>query len=157
MIVFRDRKLSHGFPTEISEKRWETMDTLGSKMLCVTLYSHTPWTNSVALKDLVLGLLLLLWNTITKATWGGKGLFGLLFHYHYSSFKEVTTGTQTGQKTGDRNWGHRGVLLTSLLSLLYYKAQDHQSRGSTTHMDWTLPHQSLIKNTPYRGLPAAWS
>ena len=27
-----------------------------------------------------LGLLLLLWNTVTEATWRGKGLLGLYFH-----------------------------------------------------------------------------
>jgi hypothetical protein len=37
-----------------------------------------------------------------KASWGGKGLFGLHFHINSSS-KEVRTGTQTGQELGGRS------------------------------------------------------
>jgi hypothetical protein len=47
---------------------------------------------------------------MTKATWEGKGLFGLSF-YNCSSSKEVRTGTQR-QELMQRPWS---VLLTGLL------------------------------------------
>lgn len=36
-----------------------------------------------------------------------------------------------------------------LLSLPSDRTQDHQSKGSPTHMDWPLPDQSLILKNAY--------
>jgi hypothetical protein len=43
------------------------------------------------------------------------------------NIKEVRTGTQTGQEPAGRNWCRDlgGVLHTGLLSLLFYRTQDH--------------------------------
>ena len=77
----------------------------------------------------------MLCNTMTKATWGRKSLFGLHFqitaHHQRKSGQEVKQG---------RNW-EEGAMdsavywLTSygLLSLLSYRTQDHQPRHGTIH------------------------
>jgi hypothetical protein len=93
----------------------------------------------------------MLCNTMTKATWGRKSLFGLHFqitaHHQRKSGQEVKQG---------RNW-EEGAMdsavywLTSygLLSLLSYRTQDHhQPRDGSTH-NGALPPQSLIKKMPY--------
>jgi len=38
-----------------------------------------------------------------KASWGGKGLFGLYFRITVPSLEEVRTGTQVGQEPGGRS------------------------------------------------------
>jgi hypothetical protein len=60
--------------------------------------------------------LLLWWDTMIKATCGGKGLFGLHILNH-SQWRKTKTGTQTWQQPGGRSWcgSHGGVLLTGLL------------------------------------------
>ena len=82
-------------------------------------------------------LLLLWWNTTTKAPWMGRVC--LMLPRHCSSLKEVRAGSETRQDPGGRNWGrgHRGAAYClaprGLLSLLSYRTQNCQPRGNPTH------------------------
>jgi hypothetical protein len=86
---------------------------------------------------------------MTKRYRGGETLFGL----HMSTsllIIERSQGRNSGragtkrQELMQKPW--KGVTYWHvphvLLSLLSYRTQDHQSRGSTTTMGWALPHQS---------------
>ena len=81
-----------------------------------------------------------------KASWGGKGLFVLLFHSHSSSLKEVRTATQTGQEPGGRSScrDHGGCCLRACSTLFI------EPRMVLPTMGRALPHQSLIMKIPYR-------
>jgi hypothetical protein len=87
-----------------------------------------------------------------KATWIGKDLFGLHFHIHSPSPKEVRTGTHTGWEPGGRSWcrGHGGMLLTDWFFILVCTAWTTSSRMAPPKMGWALPYQSLIKQILYR-------
>jgi len=55
----------------------------------------SPWHCEFSLLNRVLvRVKVLQWNTTTKASWGGKGLFGL--HIVHPSLEKVRAGTQTG-------------------------------------------------------------
>lgn len=96
-----------------------------------------------------LGLLLLRWNTTTKATQGGKGLLCLHIHYHHM------TRTQAEIEPGDRGWcrGYGGAAywptLQGLLSLFSYRTQDDQPKDGTINNGLTLSYQSLINKINY--------
>lgn len=102
----------------------------------------------------ILGFPLPLWNTGTKASWRGKGLFYL----RCPSLKTVRTGTQTGWESVGRSRcrSQERLLLTELLwliSLLSYRTQHHQSRGGPTHCG---PLASNTKKMPYRFTYNLW-
>jgi hypothetical protein len=72
----------------------------------------------------------------------------------YSPTSQVPTEDRTGtwrQELKQKSWRDVPYWLAphGLLSLLSYSTQDHQPRYSTTHMDWVLPYQSLIKKISY--------
>lgn len=76
---------------------------------------------------------------------GRKG-FVYLMVPHHSLPKEVRTGA------GCRSWWKVAVngLLSSLLSLLSCRTQDHEPMDGTVHNGlWGFIHQSLVKNVPY--------
>jgi hypothetical protein len=100
-----------------------------------------------------LGVLVLWWNTMTKATCRVKGVFN---PQHCSSLKEVGTGTHTGQEPGGRSWcrSHGGMLLTGLLIMacsacFLIEPRTTSPRMASPTMGWALPNQSLIKKMPY--------
>jgi hypothetical protein len=73
---------------------------------------------------------------MSKSKLGRKGLIWLMCPYHCPSVKEVRAGTQTGHgslKAGaDAEAMEEYCLLAcshGLLSLLFYRAQDHQDKG----------------------------
>jgi hypothetical protein len=80
-----------------------------------------------------------------KANWEERVWLTLL--HHCSTSKKVRRRTESRQEPeGRRCWGHRGVLLSGLLSLLSCRTQDHQSRDGSTH---NRPPPSLIEKMPY--------
>ena len=90
-----------------------------------------------------------------KATWGGKGLFGLQLPGHTPSLREVRAGTQRNLKAGteaEKLWRNTDCWFAphALLSLLSYIIQDPLGGHTTSWWAWPLPHQSLTKKMPYR-------
>ena len=86
---------------------------------------------------------------MTKASWGGKCLFGLntsLFItegcQHRNSHKAGGTRRQELMQRNTAYWLAPNGLLSLLSS---YKTQDHQPRDGPTHNELVIPHQSLIK------------
>lgn len=86
---------------------------------------------------------------------GRKGFLCLTLPHHNSASKDVRNGTQAGQKPGDRRW-HRGhgrvacwLAPHSLLSLLSYRTRMTSPGMAPPTTSWNLPHQSLIKKSPY--------
>lgn len=67
----------------------ETSDTViqNNPFLSVLFRLQRPW-----------------WNPMTKATWGGKGLFQLTLPGSSPSLKEVRTRTQRGREPGGKCW-----------------------------------------------------
>jgi hypothetical protein len=97
---------------------------------------------------------MLRWNTMTKATWGGKRLFSWSVTVTIHQWTEVRTGAQTGQEPRVRSWyeghgGYGGFLLIGFLSLLSYSTQDSQSRDGTTHDGLGPSPSSQIKKMFY--------
>jgi hypothetical protein len=91
------------------------------------------------------------------ATGGREGFVWLMLPHHCSLLKEVRTETQTGQDTGSRSCciGHRRVLLTGLLFMaclacFLIAARTIRPGVAPPTMEWTLPHQSPIKEMPHR-------
>ena len=88
-----------------------------------------------------------------KAGWSGKGLCGL--HFLIVALQpRVRRETSTGQEPGGRR-DHGVVLLMGFLSMSCPARLCIKPRASWPGMtpytiDWSLPHQSLIKKTPYR-------
>jgi hypothetical protein len=78
---------------------------------------------------------------------------------HGSSSKEVRTGTQAVYEPGGKSWSrsHTRVLLIGLLlmaCLVFFLIEPKATSPGMAPpmMDWSLPHQSLIKKIP-TGLP----
>jgi hypothetical protein len=88
----------------------------------------------------VLELLLLWWNTITKATWGGKGLFGL--HIHLT----VHHPRKSGQDREGRIW-LAGLLLMAWSSC--FLTEPRPLVQGWPHPQWAgsspISHQFLKK------------
>jgi hypothetical protein len=86
-------------------------------------------------------------NIMTKKQVGKERVYSS----YTSTLLFITKGGQdrNSSRAGSRSWcrGHRGVLLTDLLSLLSYRTQDHQLRDGTTHNEPSHPW-SLIEKMP---------
>jgi hypothetical protein len=85
-----------------------------------------------------LGCLLLWWNTIIKATWGGKVFVSLTVRSNSSSkAKRPETHTRNRQEPGGRSWcrGHGRVLLTELFTMTF-------SACFSPAQGWHHPQQS---------------
>lgn len=107
----------------------------------------------------VLELILLWLNTMAKATWGERGLFGLCFHITVRHQKKSGRGTQTGQKLGGRGWcrGLWGVLTGWLLMAfvsfypcqskpeLHKKAPGKKLKEKCVECWWHQVHQASLK------------
>ena len=83
-----------------------------------------------------LGLLLLWRNTMNQRKLGRKGFVLFILPHHWSSSKEVITGTSVGQESGELLQGRRRgttYWLTpySLPTLLSYRTQDHEVKTGT--------------------------
>lgn len=108
---------------------------------------NSYWGNSISSSKLCFSSVLVrititVQKHMTKETWR-KG-FWLTLPQQCLSLKEVKTGTLIGQELGGRNWcgGHEGYYLLAdswLLSLLFYRIQDHQPRDVTTHNGLSSP------------------
>lgn len=92
-----------------------------------------------------------------KAKLGRKEFIWCTCPYLCSSWKEIRTRTHTGQEPESKNWcrGHRGVLLIDLLLIVFSACFLIESRitipeMTPSTMGCALPHQSLIKEMPYR-------
>jgi hypothetical protein len=72
---------------------------------------------------------------MVKATWGGKGLFGLYFHTVVHQGRKSGQETQAVQEPGGRSGcrGHGGGCLLALLSLLSDRTQGRIRKGTTHH------------------------
>lgn len=86
-----------------------------------------------------------------KASWRGKRLFCLYSHILAHHWRK------SGQEPGHRIWCRscKGVLLTGLLSIACsvcfpIEARMIRPEVAPPIIGWALPHQSLIKNMPYR-------
>ena len=79
-------------------------------------------------------------NTMVKATWGERGLFGsqVMLHHWRKSGQEFKAGA-CRPELKQRPWGSTAywLVLSGLLSLLVYVPQDH--------LPGSAPHQSSIK------------
>jgi len=96
---------------------------------CLHRKCFTLW---VIPRCLRLGFLLLQWNTTTRETWRGKGLFGLHFHTTVHHWRK------SGQELKVRTWKQElmpstRVLLTGFFNLLSYISQDHPLKGGIAH------------------------
>jgi hypothetical protein len=76
--------------------------------------------------------------------------------HHSSPPKDTRIGIKTGPEPGARSWcgGHGGVLLIRLPIMAYSTCFLIEPRITKPGMppptiNWVLPHQSLIKKTPY--------
>ena len=92
-----------------------------------------------------------------QSSLGREGFVWLMLPHHSSSLKEVRTGTQAGQEPKGRSWcrGHGGALLTGFLIMACSACFLMESRTTSPGMTpltlgLALPHQSLIKEMPYR-------
>ena len=76
-------------------------------------------------------------NHDQKVTWGGKCLFSLHFQtvVHHLRYSGLELKQVRKQELRQRPWRDVSYWLTSLelLSLLYYRTQEYQSRVGTTH------------------------
>ena len=116
----------------------------------------TSWSCQHSLSVSVLGLLLQWWNTMTKAKWGGKGLFGLHFHSTVHHWRKSGRELKQVRKPGVRSWcrGHEGVLLIGLLFTACSACFLVKPRATilgvlSLIIVWALPYQSLIKKMSY--------
>ena len=93
-------------------------------------------------------------SCVSVCVWGVGHIWLTLLHC-CSSFKEVRTDAQRGQKFGGISWCriHGGCCLKAysncLLSLPSYRTQDYQPKEAQPTMGWSLPHWSLICKMPY--------
>lgn len=92
----------------------------------------------------VLRLLLLWWNTVTRARWGGKGWFGLHFHILVNHWKRsgqelkksrnLEAGDDAGAMEGTAYWlASHGLLSPAMVPLT---------------MDWDFPINLLLRKCP---------
>ena len=89
-----------------------------------------------------------------KASWEGKGLFGLYFHiadhHQRKSGQELTQGRNL--EAGAETWRGAAYWLAShgLLSLFSYTTQDHQPRDGPTHNGLGPLTSVIFKKIPSR-------
>ena len=85
----------------------------------------------------------------TRSKLGRKGFIWLTHTHHSPSLEEVRAGTETGLELMHRSWRGAAYWLSphGLLSLLFYRTQDHQPKGGST---FNGLHQSLTKKMNYR-------
>lgn len=88
-----------------------------------------------------LGLLLLWWNTMIKATWRGKVLFALHFYITVHHWRKSRTGKGRNLEAGSDTKAMEGFCSLVFPSWLVqrYRTQEYQPKDGTT-MDWALPH-----------------
>jgi len=76
---------------------------------------------------------------MTKANWGGKGVF--ISNFHITVHHQRKSGQEFKQgrnlEAGADAEAMRGA--TGLLGLLSYRTQDYQPRDGPTHNGWALP------------------
>lgn len=82
---------------------------------------------------------------MSKATWGGVSVFGLLFHI---TVIEEIQGRNSNR--AEACWG--GADGEAMRIVAYWLAQLFSCSGGLVppEMDWTFPYQSLIKKITYR-------
>lgn len=106
----------------------------------------TPSIEDMEKMYLIISNIVMLWNTITKATWRGKGSFGSNFHITICHWR----------KSGQEECGsHGGVLLIGLLLMSCSPYFPIEPRTTWQGMmpptlAWDLFHQSVIKKMFYR-------
>ena len=102
-------------------------------------------------------LLLLWWNTPIKATWGGKGLFGL--HFHITVHHQRKSGQELKQdrnlETGADAESVEGCDLTGLLlaacsACFLVEPKTTSPRMASPTMGQAFPHPTSIKKMFYR-------
>ena len=103
-----------------------------------------------------LRLLLLGWNIMMKATWGGKGLFHSLFHTIIEHWKQLDQELKLGRnlEAGADAEAMEGCCLFNCLSGLLQPAFLHHRTTCQGNpllaVGLALPHQPLIKKMPHR-------